>query len=272
MRIYPNVPVFICCLLPVALLIGLILFNFLNPGTSAREFLQALETGETQLAISFFGSNKCSCSGAGWQQLTIYDRGLEPNVAYLVGTPVTVSRTAARAKAPDELTRIVHLKLNFSSRKPYFLPLPSAYGWNISEAEFNKFLADPSVDAWKGFSLRLRPSLEPGLIKNPKPQDPDKTATDPEIANNQLAPELLSFLRPTDPGEIVTGANHSPMNTKSKTLPVLDSVEMVFKLTKSDPSIFGKWSIARFYYSNPIISANGKTFTADLDPHHTHDF
>ena len=272
MRIYPNVPVFICCLVPVVLIIGLVLFNFLNPATSAREFLQALESGEPKLAVTFFGSNKCSCSGASWEQLTVYERGFEPNVACLVGTPISVSRTPARVKAPDELTRIVQFKLNFSSHKPYFLPLPSAYGWNISETDFNKFLANPSVDAWKGFSLRLRPSLEPRLIKNPKPQDPDKTATDPETAKNQLSPELLAFLRPTDPGEIVSGANHLPMNTQASALPVLDSVEMTFKLTKAEPSLFSKWSIARFYYNNPTISVNGKTFTADLDPHHTHDF
>src|SRR6202042_1443822 len=100
----------------------------------------------------------------------IYVSGQEPNLACITGhqfsiagaktTPITNDKQSfVPWEKPED--RIVDVQVSFDPKiyQPLFLPLPMAYEKKMTEQELNQFLRDPDKDAWKGFTLRLRPSL-----------------------------------------------------------------------------------------------------------------
>ena len=129
-----------------------------------------------------------------------YQPGQETNLAFLLGRSFVVNQggsrkiespNAAKFAAPFEQPEdyVVNLCLSFDCHQycPFFLPLPMAYGKSMTWQELQDFIKDPTRDAAKGFSLRLRPAVTSGAIK---------------LDTSSISPNVLGefkFLQPEHP-------------------------------------------------------------------------
>ncbi len=152
---------------------------YVSPKEEALAFLDNVKHADLTRAVKRFGGNVCRCPAkGGWGSYLIYVSAQEPNLAFTVGRNFTVgepkihkvnhpSNNAIFWERPEDTVVDVPVKFEKSDR-PYFLPLKMAYGYKMSEEELNAFAKDPDHEAYKGFYLRLRPSIEKGAIM-PKP-------------------------------------------------------------------------------------------------------
>ncbi|MBC7997418.1 MAG: hypothetical protein IAF58_05725 [Leptolyngbya sp.] len=148
---------------------------FVSPVEEAIAFLNNVKDGDLNRAVKRFGGNVCRCPAkGGWGSYLIYVSAQEPNLAFTVGrkfsigTPVVhqVNKPTKHVvpwERPEDTVVDVPIKFEPNDR-PYFLPMRMAYGYRMSEEQLQNFVKDPDKDAFKGFYLRLRPSLEPGAI------------------------------------------------------------------------------------------------------------
>jgi hypothetical protein len=183
-----------------------------EPTAEAQTFMKDIQEGRVVHAVKQFGSNVCHCPAkGGWVSYLIYQSGQEHNLAFMLGRPFILGAPHAapvETEAPGLLPwehpedYIVDYPVHFDAAtyEPYFLPLPMAYGKDMSTKEFEDFLKDPDHDSWKGFTLRLRPGLSPGDITPPAIEVP------PEIKD-----QFVSYLRAQ---QVETDASKS--NTKNK--------------------------------------------------------
>lgn len=166
---------------------------FLSPADEAFAFVRDVQRGSLTRSVRHFGGNTCRCpKKEGWSSYLIYASGQEPNLAFLLGHKFELGRPKVQEihkqhgyiipwERPEDF--IVDIPITFNSKEysPFFLPLPMAYGKKMSHAEFNSFLNDPDKDAWKGFTLRLRPSLGKGAVALPK-ERPEEIKANSEAA------------------------------------------------------------------------------------------
>ncbi len=154
-----------------------------DPKGTAAQFLEAVQRGDYKATAELFGGNTCRCpKKGGWVSYLVYASAQEPNLAFMMGRPFTVGtvkETPIKHPDKDHITIlpwqqpedvIVDIDLTFEEARyaPFFLPLPMAYGIPMTEADFTKFVRDPDIECWKGFALRLRPSIAPGSIERPE--------------------------------------------------------------------------------------------------------
>lgn len=154
-----------------------------DPKGTAAKFLDAVKSGDYKATAELFGGNTCRCpKKGGWVSYLIYASAQEPNLAFMMGRPFTigdVKETPIKHPDKDHITIlpwqqpedvIVDIDISFEEARysPYFLPLKMAYGIPITETEFTNFTRDPDNECWKGFALRLRPSIAPGAIERPE--------------------------------------------------------------------------------------------------------
>ncbi len=156
-----------------------------KPQCAALSFLEAIKQADILQAETFFGDNTCHCPPkGGYGSLLKYESGHEPNLAFLVGHPFQAGKPTIKMlkdsaayllpwDAPESTEVAVPLFFNSNQYRPYFLPLKLAYGQTMTVAEFERALQDLRTDSWKGFSLRLRASLQPGTIKSTVPAEGD---------------------------------------------------------------------------------------------------
>lgn len=154
---------------------------FVSPKEEAFAFLENLKHNELSRAVKRFGGNVCRCPAkGGWGSYLIYVSAQEPNLAFTVGKNFSVGEPKIhnvnhpKKKAvtvfwetPEDTVVDVPIKFEKNDR-PYFLPLKMAYGYKMTEEELNAFSKDPDHEAYKGFYLRLRPSIEKDAILPPK--------------------------------------------------------------------------------------------------------
>ncbi len=149
-----------------------------DPRRHAFLFVKHVKDNDYAKVVEAFGGNICRCPAKlGWVSYLIYNSGEEPNLACLMGRnfesgPVQVKAMKSDAKNYSVLDRPedyeVTVPLRFDTYRPMFLPLDMAYGYDISGEQFEKFLADPDHEAWKGLTLRMRPSLAKGAVDQPE--------------------------------------------------------------------------------------------------------
>jgi hypothetical protein len=161
-----------------------------DPSTEAQTFMTDIQEGRVVHAVKQFGSNVCHCPAkGGWVSYLIYQSGQEHNLAFMLGHPAQLGAPHAAPVATDRPALVpwerpedyvVDYPVHFEKTiyQPYFLPLPLAYGKNMDLKEFQEFLKDPDKDAWKGFTLRLRPGLAAGVINAPKITVPQEMKDD----------------------------------------------------------------------------------------------
>jgi len=102
----------------------------------------------------------------------------EPNLAFTVGKNFSIGEPKIHTvnhpakytvpwERPEDTVVDVPVKFEKDNR-PYFLPLKMAYGYKMTQEELQDFARDPDKEAYKGFYLRLRPSIEKDAIQPKK--------------------------------------------------------------------------------------------------------
>ncbi len=224
---------------------------------TVNQFLDTIKQGEVSSALLFFGDISCSCPPKdGYGAYLKYESGLEPNLAFLVGHDFEAgpqSKTELHEKfrytfpweKPVSFSVSVPLRFEPTRYSPVYLPLPMAFGRDLSLAEFQKFIDNPNLDTSRGLTLRLRPSLGPGLIKLNQP----KSLDDSRAAENL-------YIAPADPGQVVTSAgDHIASDQLAKRLPHLQSVILHLKLERRGS--LTPWLISHFHLSDAIVQVDG---------------
>lgn len=226
---------------------------------TARVFLDSLRAGDIEGAEKLFGDNTCECPPkGGYITLLKYESGYVPNLAFLTDHnfqqgqfKVKPLQDNAGAIFPWEIpeSRLAVTKITFDRKDmPYFLPLDMAYGLAISESKLEEFCKDPSSDGIKGFSLRLRPSLEPGFIKATRPTE-----------DYYLMPEdVRRYLHPKDPGPVISDNDSKiPAEKTARMLPRLKSVDLYLTMVRRGQ--LKRWTIKEARFGNAVLlSKDGK--------------
>lgn len=226
-----------------------------NPMDTVNSMFAALKDNKITAATTFFGGNTCNCPKdySSWMK---YESGHEPNLAFLAGHPFGTSELDMHKVADDGLYVIpwqrpekaeALVRLNFSDAyRPYYLPLPLAFGLSMPEKDWKNFLADPLKDKGLGLCLRLRPSLSAGLISN-TPLTP---------AEQKLPPDVQRYLRPKDCAPVIgLDGKAIPPEQLVGNLPRLSSVEMKFTLVRRGQ--LEGWTISDISASHPEFSLKG---------------
>ncbi len=166
-----------------ALSMCLLIMNtvFVSPKEEAFAFLENVRDRDLTRAVKRFGGNVCRCPAkGGWGSYLIYVSAQEPNLAFTVGRKFSMSEPKIHKvnhpkkshavvfwEQPEDTVVDVPIKFEKSDR-PYFLPLKMAYGYKMTEEELNEFAKDPDHEAYKGFYLRMRPSIAKDAIQPAK--------------------------------------------------------------------------------------------------------
>lgn len=230
----------------------------LPPEPVAVDFVKAVKSGDASHAVDFFGDVTCSCPPkGGYISYFNYESGHDPNLTFLLGHPFEtgpVTASELRKTYPNTLpwehpvTYVVHVPLTFNPSRysPFLLPLPMAFGKEMDLRSFEQFVSNPDVDKTKILSLRLRPTVAPGLIK-PHQNSPD------DITSLVSVP----YLYPTDPGRVVApnGSSLSRSQIESK-LPHLTSI--VLALTMQRKGTTTPWLVARVQLTNAVVQVDGQ--------------
>jgi len=152
-----------------------------TPVKYAKRFINSVQDDDYRHAVSCFGGNICRCpADLGWVSYLIYGSAEEPNLAFMMGkrfihSTITFKKLEVAMdkskqtpfEKPQDFEVDVPLRFEPTIYAPYFLPLDMAFGLPMKSTDLDAFLADPDKDSWKGLTLRLRPSLEPGTVDIP---------------------------------------------------------------------------------------------------------
>lgn len=245
-----------------------------DPADEARLFLKKLEQGDVNKVLSQFGDNTCNCQPrGGYIAYLLYQSGEQNNLSPLLSRHfttgnITVKAVPTRSKYPGgnlpweqpESTE-VDIPINFEpgSSRPYFLPLDTAFGHQIKEEDFNEFCRHPEKGFEKSLSLRIRPTLKPGLIPpqmaTPPGRKPEFTA---DMFMTLLPAEQTYYLRPCDAGTIKTGDGKVLMaQAFEERLPRLKAVNL--KLLIGRRSKYKRWTVSKGFLRDPEIElSDGK--------------
>lgn len=229
--------------------LGIVLAVFVNenlsadPSKTGETFLKAVHEGQYQVAVDQFGGNACKCPAkGGWVSYLIYSSSQEPNLAFMTGKSFNYSmgkplaiETSEEAKkgsvpwqAPEDVVIDVKIDFNKNDFMPLFLPVNMAYGKDMSEEELLEFLKDPDSEAWKGFTLRFRPSLEKGAIDRPdasrgikyNPTEKLQTASKSKSGSSTTATRSTTS---SPPANSESGTANTPGKSTSDSTPTGDS-------------------------------------------------
>ena len=174
-------------LITVLAIVGFTLYRSnaeLDPLETASDFMAAVKRGDYVDTVKLFGGNACRCpKKGGWVSYLIYASAQEPNLAFLMGRSfrhdnekVTPIEHTGKGNAgnilpwqmAEDVVADVDLLFPEKGYRPMFLPLKMAYGQEMTLKELEEFAANPDSEAWKGFTLRLRPSLAKGAVTRPE--------------------------------------------------------------------------------------------------------
>lgn len=257
-------------LLPLALflIVGVFALNGSEPPTEeATVFLNTLRKNDIEAALFEFGDNTCHCAPeGGYISYLQYASGNNPNIAFLLGQNFSEGKATYEPlpyngeqyvfpwDKPEDM--LVRVPIQFDAvTSPYFIPLDSAYGFEISEDEMNKFLQHPE-EGWKrAFTLRLRPSLKPGFIpaRDPKAK---KTEMERMAEDGTLPKEYLKYIHPKDAAGVkLKDGRTVPMQDYADRLPRLSSIVLDFKIVRRGS--FKRWSVKKVGVEKPVLTTNG---------------
>lgn len=152
-----------------------------DPEGLARLFVKRVQAGDVAGAQRLFGDPQFRTPPRGGDgAYFVYESGQEPNLAFLVGHPFDIGQTSMRESRSDwylidgVLYAYVTIPLSFRPERdqPYLLPSAMAFGRRMPFVAFMNFVVAPDQTRgeFRDFSLRLRPSIEAGLIRPPAPR------------------------------------------------------------------------------------------------------
>jgi hypothetical protein len=149
-----------------------------DPEAIARLFVKRVQAGDVAGAKKLFGDPKFrSQPRAGDDAYFVYESGESRNLAFLVGRPFDVGPLSMRESRSEwfvidgVLYAQVTVPLSFSPERyqPYLLPPPIAFGQKMTFSVFMNFVVAPETQL-RDVPLRLRPGVEPGLLRPPGPR------------------------------------------------------------------------------------------------------
>jgi hypothetical protein len=260
----------ILLLIPILLFVVYFLYDTKAnepPTEGAAKFLQTLQQNNLEGALREFGDNTCHCAPeGGYIAYLQYESGHDPNLAFLMGHNFTVGKTRVEKlpyngekyffpwDKPEDT--IVYAPILFNQEeRPYFLPLDMAYGYEMTEEQLKEFTQNPAKDWAPGFTLRLRWSLDKGVIP---PRDPKAKKTEMEraAADGLLPKELLKYLHPKDAGPVKAGSETKPASAFAAELPKLHSVVLGMKVVRR--GLLNRWSVKKVGMERPVLAQDGK--------------
>ncbi len=252
--------------------------------TVARTFVNALKAGNVARAKSLFDPQYQSVPRGGLDAFFRYESAHEPNLAFLLGQPFDAGSAIVNTPIRSEWyfldgVRGVNLTvpLRFAGeRAPFLLPSPIAFGRSMEFVAFMNYVKHPESQRFEAFTLRLRPSVAPGLVAPPPtrmmevPAPPApivKTPPPPVPGGEQRRPAvmmpapgfeggLLGGERPRDPGAVVLPSGEALTPEQLATLlPRLRAIDLV--LTVMQRGRFASWKIEHVSLGNPLVVSDG---------------
>jgi hypothetical protein len=263
----------------------------ITPQKEAYDFLKDVRQGNLSRTVKHFGGNTCRCPAkGGWGSYLVFASGQEANLAALVGHPFNIGVASVTYIKGDQKSAfllpwekaedtIVEVPIDFDLHEyaPYFLPIPLAYGKDMSYSDLLSFVNDPVTDAWKGFSLRLRPALQPGAIKpdektissesrmefralqelfdgSSKAASKDRLErpkVDQDYIKKALGENAPEFITPKDCGNVLKDGKVLPIDFVASVLPRLRST--VLKLHVVRTGQIDQWTIFHFAFTHTVV-------------------
>jgi hypothetical protein len=261
------------------LLIAILVFVFVavyktkaeeEPTEDAQLFFQKLQANDVPDALRYFGDNTCHCAPeGGYIAYLQYESGHNPNLAFLLGRNFTLGKMRYERlpyngekyllpwDKPEDT--IVYAPIEFSEKeRMYFLPADMAYGYEMSDKQFQEFRTDPSKDWMNGFTLRLRPTLEPGFIP-PRAPDAARTQFEKDAEQGLIPKEYLRYLHPKDPAAVKNASGEiKPASAYAAQMPTLKSVTVGLKVVRR--GLFARWAVQKAGVQDPVVFSDGKEF------------
>lgn len=234
-----------------------------NPQDEAKKFLNLVQKGDVENALLEFGDNTCHCAPkGGYTSYFQYESGVDPNIAFLVGQPFEMDKDIPAVQMADKQpylfpwdkpeTYALDAQVFFSekTRAPYFLPMDTAFGEEISEAQLNQFIGDPAEGANRAFSLRLRPKLEAGFI--PPHQTTKEDLEAEKSAKEVLTPEMAKYLYPKDAAPIkLPDGKTAPIEQFADKLPRLYSAVVRLYIVRRGQ--LTRWTIKKLQLHDAVL-------------------
>ncbi len=232
-----------------------------------QNFLVDLRSGKAKQAVACLGSKGCSCSPpGGWAAYLIYESGLEPNAAFLIGQPYSfevqsIGPEVVDPKYKDVVHRTASVKLKFENDRPYLLPMKTAFGSSMTSAEFQRYTQSPQKEGMKGLTLRLRKSMNKGSIATPidlkdiPTKQTDEKSPDPSELSQIFGDELSDMLSPSDPAPIIsTSGSSEDVASVAARLPRLKQLSLKMDLVRNQ--IREDWKIWRYSVEQPLVETS----------------
>jgi hypothetical protein len=242
-----------------------------KPEDEATAFLGLVSHNDAEAALREFGDNTCHCAPKGGYAAYLhgYEAAQEPNITFLLGKEMVLGKPRVKPLPshgtpyimPWDKTEdsVVYVPVSFpdEATRPYFLPIDSAFGFQISEKQLQSFSSDPG-DWMKALTLRMRSSLKPGTVK---PKDPKQPETELEKAakDGLLPADLAKYIHPADAGMVKMNSGQIvPLASLEQELPRLKSCEVGMKVVRR--GTFKRWTVKKIGLVNCVIVSHNKEF------------
>jgi hypothetical protein len=272
-----------------------------DPEKEALTFVQAIQKGDLGKVVRHYDGKTCRCpERGGWSSYLVYRSELQPNMAFLLAHPFTIGNPVKVPlqkqhiyslpwQHPEDV--IIKFPLEFETSKftPIFLPLPLAYGHDMTANEFDAFLKNPAEQSGLAFTLRLRSSLKKGLLQENLDRVngevyanlPEHITASGETPAGPVSPALKAFrarllktaldakqnnyIKPDDPGNVTNGdGTIMPPSVVEQKLPRLTSIVMSIQLVRNDQ--FQNWAILHCTFEKPKLLLDNGTKSLELTP------
>lgn len=248
-----------------------------SPAKEARIFLSYVRGNNYGSAVREFGDNTCHCAPeGGYGAFLRYDQAHDPNLAFLMGTNFTMAEPTVKKlpyngekymmpwDKPEDTAVFVPITFPDPSQRPFFLPLDMAFGHQMSEDDVKSFVADPSLNWRRGFTLRLREKLKgtamtpPGAPKPPPPES--------DAALEQILPKgAARYMTPADASSVVLKDGRVVAADQFKDqLPRLKSITVGLKIVRA--GWWRRWAIKKVGVQDIVVTSNGKDFELHEQP------
>jgi hypothetical protein len=236
-----------------------------SPEATAMEFVHHIQRGSLEKAKRLLESSGYRYRHQGGDDIYFgYESGYDPNFAFLVGRPFVIGAPSARQQRSDwylldgTIYAEVALPLRFEAYRPWVLPAPIAFGRGMDFISFMNFVSAPASNPER-LTLRIRPSIEPGLIKPPTPQFVAPPPPGPPGARS-IAPQVGGFgsygslfgSRPVDPAPVVLPSSEALTAAQmGRLLPTLGGITLHLSLIRWGR--FSSWSVVRWNFANAVL-------------------
>ncbi len=243
---------------------------FADAESTARAFLKRVQAGDTAGAKRLLEAAQWRSQPRGGDDAYfVYESGQEPNLAFLVGRPFDVGPMSTRESHSEwypidgSLYAQVTIPLSFRPERyaPYLLPPPMAFGRRMSFVAFMNFVTAPARGEFSEFTLRLRPGVDPGLIRPPGPRvaAPPPPQAPPGAQPVSPSPEMrremfgsLGMPVPQDPALVLFPSGEALTTEQLKRLlPRLRAITLELRLSRRGR--LGSFGVSGFQFTDAVL-------------------